>query len=427
MATTTPNFGWPVPTSTDLVKDGATAIEALGDGIDASLVDLKGGLTGQVLAKTTNTDMDFTWVTTDDANAIQNAIVNAKGDIIGASANDVPAITSVGANGEMLFADSTTATGLRYQGSIAAGKNFLINGGFDIWQRGTTFSVGTFSATYTADRWSTFNANACTVSQETSIIPTGSRYAFKVTGGATTSGYEFVQAIETSNAVYLAGKTITFSLQVAGTSGKAVVALIDSSTSTDVAPWPNAGWTNIANASVTTAAGNAYSTLKVTATIASNVKSLRVRLQTGTLTSGEVQYYGKAQLELGSVETEFSRAGSTIAGELALCQRYYYRTAGQTYGRLGNGIAASTTAAEILVQLPATMRTNPASVDFSTLLLFDSVNASTVTNVTLTSVAQSRNVASVTATVASGLTQYRPYILANDNSTAAYIGFSAEL
>ena len=63
MATTTPNFGWPVPTSTDLVKDGATAIEALGDSIDASLLDLKGGTTGQVLSKNSNTDMDFTWVT----------------------------------------------------------------------------------------------------------------------------------------------------------------------------------------------------------------------------------------------------------------------------------------------------------------------------------------------------------------------------
>lgn len=61
MATTTPNFGWPVPTSTDLVKDGATAIEALGDSIDGSLLDLKGGTTGQVLAKNTNTDMDFVW------------------------------------------------------------------------------------------------------------------------------------------------------------------------------------------------------------------------------------------------------------------------------------------------------------------------------------------------------------------------------
>ena len=65
MATTTPNFGWPVPTSTDLVKDGATAIEALGDGIDTSMVDLKGGTTGQILAKATNTDMDFAWITND--------------------------------------------------------------------------------------------------------------------------------------------------------------------------------------------------------------------------------------------------------------------------------------------------------------------------------------------------------------------------
>ena len=63
MATTTPNFGWTVPTSTDLVKNGATAIETLGDGIDASFVDLKGGTTGQVLSKATGTDLDFTWAT----------------------------------------------------------------------------------------------------------------------------------------------------------------------------------------------------------------------------------------------------------------------------------------------------------------------------------------------------------------------------
>jgi len=63
MATTTPNFGWSVPTPSDLVKNGAVAIETLGDSIDASLVDLKGGTTGQVLAKATNTDMDFTWTT----------------------------------------------------------------------------------------------------------------------------------------------------------------------------------------------------------------------------------------------------------------------------------------------------------------------------------------------------------------------------
>jgi hypothetical protein len=63
MATTTPNFSWSVPTSSDLVKNGATAIETLGDSIDASMGDLLGGTTGQVLAKATGTDMDFTWTT----------------------------------------------------------------------------------------------------------------------------------------------------------------------------------------------------------------------------------------------------------------------------------------------------------------------------------------------------------------------------
>ena len=63
MATTTPNYGWAVPTSTDLVKDGATAIETLGDAIDASLVDLRGGTTGQVLKKASATQMDFEWGT----------------------------------------------------------------------------------------------------------------------------------------------------------------------------------------------------------------------------------------------------------------------------------------------------------------------------------------------------------------------------
>lgn len=114
MATTTTNFGWDIPQSTDLVKDGATAIAALGQDIDTALVDLKGGTTGQVLAKATNTDLDFTWVAQDDSNAIQNAIVDAKGDLITATANDTPARLGVGTNGQVLTADSTAATGIKW-------------------------------------------------------------------------------------------------------------------------------------------------------------------------------------------------------------------------------------------------------------------------------------------------------------------------
>lgn len=109
MATTTPNFGWSVPTSTDLVKDGATAIETLGDSIDASLVDLKGGTTGQALVKASNTDMDFSWSSIDPL-----TILDAKGDLISATAADTPARLAVGSNGQVLTADSTTSTGLKW-------------------------------------------------------------------------------------------------------------------------------------------------------------------------------------------------------------------------------------------------------------------------------------------------------------------------
>jgi hypothetical protein len=126
MATTTTNFGWDIPQSTDLVKDGATAIAALGQDIDTALVDLKGGTTGQVLSKASNTDLDFSWVAQDDSNAIQNAIVDAKGDLISATAADTPARLAVGTNGQVLTADSTAATGLKWD-TIASGGMTLLS------------------------------------------------------------------------------------------------------------------------------------------------------------------------------------------------------------------------------------------------------------------------------------------------------------
>ena len=128
MATTTTNFGWDIPQSTDLVKDGATAIAALGQDIDTALVDLKGGTTGQVLAKASGTDLDFSWVAQDDSNAIQNAIVDAKGDLISATANDTPARLAVGTNGHVLTADSSTATGIKWAAATGPTPSYSLLG-----------------------------------------------------------------------------------------------------------------------------------------------------------------------------------------------------------------------------------------------------------------------------------------------------------
>jgi hypothetical protein len=146
MATTTTNFGWDIPQSTDLVKDGATAIAALGQDIDTALVDLKGGTTGQVLAKASGTDLDFSWVAQDDSNAIQNAIVDAKGDLISATAADTPARLAVGANGLVLTADSAEATGLKWAAAGGGGLVFIQKGSFT---SSTGVNVNScFSSTY---------------------------------------------------------------------------------------------------------------------------------------------------------------------------------------------------------------------------------------------------------------------------------------
>lgn len=140
MATTTPNFGWVVPTSTDLVKDGATAIETLGDSIDASLVDLKGGTTGQVLAKNSGTDMDFIWST---ATAGMANPMTTTGDIIYSSSGSTPARLGIGTTGQVL----NVAAGVPAWTTPAAGGMTLINTGGTALT-GSSVAISSIPATY---------------------------------------------------------------------------------------------------------------------------------------------------------------------------------------------------------------------------------------------------------------------------------------
>lgn len=98
MATTT-NFGWETPDDTDLVKDGAAAIRTALGGVDTSFVDLKGGTTGQVLAKASGTDLDFSWIAQDDMSLTINAQTGASYTaVIGDATNTLVTMDNASAN-----------------------------------------------------------------------------------------------------------------------------------------------------------------------------------------------------------------------------------------------------------------------------------------------------------------------------------------
>jgi hypothetical protein len=73
MSNPTNPFSWQMPTSVDLVTDLPADFEVFGQAVATSMADLLGGTTGQVLSKTTNADMDFTWIEQDDTTLSFNA------------------------------------------------------------------------------------------------------------------------------------------------------------------------------------------------------------------------------------------------------------------------------------------------------------------------------------------------------------------
>lgn len=168
---TSPLFGWEEPDDVDLVKDGAAAIRTLGNAIDTSMGDLLGGTTGQVLAKASNTNMDFTWVAQDDSNAIQNAIVDAKGDLIAATAADTPARLAVGANGTVLTADSAEATGLKWA-TPASGSTFA---GWLIYKNATQSIANSSSVfmTWENETYDTNGYHSTSTNTSRATIPAG--------------------------------------------------------------------------------------------------------------------------------------------------------------------------------------------------------------------------------------------------------------
>jgi hypothetical protein len=150
MATTT-NFGWETPDDTDLVKDGAAAMRTLGNSIDTSFVDLKGGSTGQVLAKNSGTDLDFVWTEQDDTTLSFNAQTGTTYTLVAADLGKL--VTLSNASGITLTVPpSVFAAGntINIQ-QIGAGQVTLAQGaGVTITSTGATASAPKLRAQYSA-------------------------------------------------------------------------------------------------------------------------------------------------------------------------------------------------------------------------------------------------------------------------------------
>lgn len=297
----------------------------------------------------------------------------ANGDVY--SASDVNDIT-----GTINLLTSTTL-------SVSAAKNFAINGGMDIWQRGTSISISGASDGYTSDRWRLFTqANqASTVSRQatgdTTNLPS-IQYCARVqrnSGQTGTGQISFIQGIETANSIPLAGKTVTLSFYARRGANFSPTSntfnfLLYTGTGTDQFPTAYTGGTSVATA--TNNLTTTWTRYSVTGTISATATEIGLYAYwsaTGTAGAADYVEITGVQLELGSTATTFSRAGGTIQGELAACQRYYEKSIlqGSTPGGTNTGEMwfpnASIANGETwqLVRFSVTKRTSPTVTTYS--------------------------------------------------------------
>ena len=387
-----------------------------------------------------------------------NYAIAAKGDLLVGTAADTVAALTAGSNGDTLVADSSATTGLRYQANFAAGKNKIINGDFNINQR--AFTSNTANDAFAFDRWQTTLSDG-TVTTTPQVFTPGSapvagyestNFIRVVTSGQTLVSARANIAQKIESVKTFAGQTVTVSFWAKAASG---------TPSVSIEAFQNFGSGGSPSSSVTgsVASGTVYkqaittswARYSATLTIPSiSGKTLGTTndgfLQIGIWVSGGSNFNTRTdsigvqnntfdfwgiQAESGSVATAFQTATGTLQGELAACQRYYFRITGDpaaNYPVFGTGSASGTGAVLIYVKYPVTMRVEPTSLDQSNLAVYDGGSViGSPSSVTLDGDIQSKDYANINFAKSASFTQFRPYALLGNANTAAYLGLSAEL
>lgn len=389
-------------------------------------------------------------------NEISKTIADAKGDLIVGTGADTVDRLAAGNNGDTLLADSTQTTGLRWGNNLGftAGKNKIINGDFGINQR--AFSSSTLADVFTFDRWNKQSGGTegtVTVSAQTFTPGTApvsgyesANFIRNVTSGATSSNTysqirQFIEDVRT-----FAGQTVTLSFWAKASSGTPKVALevrqnFGSGGSPSALVQNYAGqatlstsWArysityavpSISGKTIGTTANTSYLGIILWLSAGADYNSI-----TGSLgiQNNTIDIWG-VQIEAGSVATSFQTATGTIQGELAACQRYYWRSSpGGAYSvPAPSGFVDSSTNVITFTPLPVSMRVAPTSIEWSTLQYFDASNAgATPSAIALNTARTTTTILSTDVTITGGTAGRFAYLRAN-NSTAAYLAASAEL
>jgi hypothetical protein len=309
-------------------------------------------------------------------------------------------------------------------------RNRVINGDMKVWQRAT-------SGAHTGNQVGSYGATL-----ERSIdVPSGRLYSAKaISTAAGIDDFVVGQIIESTNTFDLVGQSVTFSVQMkklATLTGALVRMEVCYLNTIDTSPtdWLNNGGATVISSRVINSADFATSWSQYTLTTgvlpaqAANGLAVRLILQGSNLGSGDLFAFTDVQLEAGPVATPFERR--PIGVELGMCQRYYHRiTSSTVFGPIAIGHCTTTTVSNLLITFPVTMRIPPATVDSSaasTFQLSDGTTAITCTSISGSGTQITTNTTYLGATVASGLTLYRPIRLEGANTASAYVGFSAEL